>query len=276
MIKKKKKTSKMVKKVSKKRTKPKVKAKARQKATKMTDAAVITMVVDESGSMMHLQDATIAGFNEYVSALQCDLKDMNTYFSATTFDTRGIRKLQVGVPINEAVKLSIANYVPNGGTPLLDAVGAAITATEEVVKQQNGTKIVVVIQTDGEENSSQKYNLATIKTMIEERQAKGWQFVFIGAGINAFADATKMGINAGSTMSYGANDANTRAVFAATANNTQAFARGMCANMTYSAGQSVRAGEDPTITLQKLGKVTRVNPDQKPIDDLDLTDRAGI
>lgn len=228
-----------------------------KKHAKTPETAVITMVVDESGSMCHLYDATVAGFNEYITTLQKDLKG-KSYFSAITFDTRGIRKLQVGMPISEAVKLGRHNYNPTGGTPLLDAVGSAIVATDEVMKKEGGTKAIVVIQTDGEENSSKEYNLESLKVAIEQRQGQGWQFVFIGAGINAFADASKMGIAAMNTMSYSADTIGTQATFGATAGNTSGYARGLMANMNYTAAQSHAAGEDKKILRAKMmaaGKV---------------------
>lgn len=202
---------------------------------------------------MHpLRDATMSGFNEYVDTLKRDLGDGRVYFSAITFDTKGVRKLQVGAPIKNAISLHHENYRPAGGTPLLDAVGKAILATEEVMTQQKGTKVIVVIQTDGEENASREYDLAQIKEMIETRQAKDWQFVFIGAGINAFADGVKMGIISANTMSYGADPVHTRSTFAATASNTRMFSAGLSASMNYSGPQSEASGEAADITAAKL------------------------
>lgn len=229
-----------------------IKAKKKHAHTKIPESVVITMVVDESGSMAHLYDATVAGFNEYVTTLQKDKMAARSYFSAITFDTRGIRKLQVGANLNEAIKLGRHNYQPTGGTPLLDAVGVAIAATDQVMAAEEAKKAIVVIQTDGEENSSREQNLSAIKVMIEERQAKGWQFVFIGAGINAFADASKMGIHALNTMSYSADATGTQNVYAATAHNSTLFGSGLTVSMNYSEGQSRSAGEKPEILRAKL------------------------
>lgn len=236
--------------------------------------AVITMVVDESGSMNPVWDATIIGFNEYVSSLKSDLKG-KSYFSAITFDTRGIRKLQTGAPIKDAIVLTKQNYVPSGGTPLLDAIGAAIKATDEVNAKEKCNKQIVVIQTDGEENASREYNLASIKQMIEERQGKGWQFVFIGAGINAFLDGVKMGITAINTVSYSKDINGTRAMFRATAGNTSGLIHGLNATMAYSAEQSAAVGECASITRAKMAhtdaKPVAPVPGFSPINDLSLT-----
>lgn len=224
----------------------------------MSETTVITMVVDESGSMARLRDATQDGFNEYVQSLQVSMKDEAVYFSAILFDTRGIRKLQVGAPLKDAVKLTVDNYTPTGGTPLLDATGRAIAATDEVMVTHQGTKAIVVVQTDGEENSSQVYTLAVIKTMIEERTAKGWQFVFMGCGIDAYKSGSGMGFSVGTTVSYGATGQNTRSTFAATASNATAYASGRSASMAYADAQKFAAGDmhynpkkDEKFTLKK-------------------------
>lgn len=211
----------------------------------------VTMVVDESGSMEHLAAATMDGFNSYVDALKRD--GATGLFSAFKFNAfGGVKTLQCGATISEAMHLSPVNYQPNGGTPLLDAVGEAIRSTDAMMVNYDVKRAIIVIQTDGEENASRSHSLPQIKQMIEERQTKGWQFVFIGAGINAFADATRMGIYAMNTMSYLNNAAGTRAVFNAMAQNTQSYAQGQMMNMGFSAQQSAASGESAAILKQKL------------------------
>lgn len=222
------------------------------KATAKPGSFVITMLLDESGSMGMVAPQTISGFNEYVTALQKEESDVPTYFSAIKFDSRGVRILQKGVKLANAITLSSENYQPMGGTPLLDAIGRTIQATDEVAGKEMADKIVLVIQTDGAENESREFDIAKIKGMIEERQAKGWQFVFIGAGINAFADATRMGIAAVNTMSYGRDAKATAAMFAATASNTAGLRSGSLTGMGYSMTQSMASGEDAAITSAKL------------------------
>ena len=226
------------------------------------DSVVITMVVDESGSMAGLFEATCAGFNEYVSSVQRDLKDTTATFSAITFDTTDIRILQKGVDLKDAIKLDRNNYNPNGGTPLLDAVGQAITATDSVMVTRKANKAIVVVQTDGQENASQKYKLADIKVMIEQRQSKGWEFVFIGAGINAFDDAVKMGINTINPMSYTPDAAGTRATFSAMASNTAGYSSGHRPTMNFTLAQSVASGEDGGIIAAKMAQMS--NSEKRP------------
>lgn len=225
---------------------------AKTKKTADPKKTVITMLIDESGSMQALFQPTCDGFNEYVTTVSKKLSKDNTYFSAIKFDSNGIRKLQVGTPIAQAVHLSSENYRPNGMTPLLDAIGKAIAATDEVVAKEKAENVIMVVQTDGHENCSVEYNLQSIKQLVENRTGQGWQFVFMGAGINAFEDATKMGFSGAATMSYGRDAGATRAMFGATASNTAFYATGMSANMNYTAAQSKAAGEDVDITRAKL------------------------
>lgn len=248
----------------KKAVKTAVKKPEPKKAKKLSSVAV-TMVVDESGSMTMLFDATVAGFNEYVSTLKQDTKTP-CYFSAITFDSAAIRKHQTGAALKDAMTLSRDNYKPGQWTPLLDAIGEAIKLTEKVMANKAAQKAIVVIQTDGQENSSKEFKLQQIKQMIEERQAKGWQFVFIGAGINAFADATSLGIEALNTVSYSPDAKGTRATFAATAMNTNSMRSGLTASMSYSRGQTMAAGESDVIWQQKVGSMAVAgDPKLKPI-----------
>lgn len=216
---------------------------------------VVTMVVDESGSMAGLVDSTINGFNEYVATLKVRLSEDPVYFSSILFDTRGIRKLQVGAPIFEAILLSRTNYSPTGGTPLFDAIGKAIIATDEVAGKNLADKAIIVIQTDGEENSSHEFSLEKIKVMIEERQAKGWEFVFIGAGIDAYKQGSQMGFTAQNTMSYEASTHGTRSTFAAMASNSVNYASGIASNMAFSSLQKKAVGDKYVDELDLTSKV---------------------
>jgi hypothetical protein len=236
-----------------KKAKKTAKAKTKEHQRPKRESVVVSMLLDESGSMGLLRDATISGFNEYVGGLRKSLSEHDVHFSALKFDSPGgVVKLQVGVPIKAAIELTHHNYCPRGGTPLLDAVGRTIQATDEVAGKNKATKIIVVIQTDGAENSSQDFKLDQIKQMVEERQGKGWEFVFIGAGINAFEAGLTMGVYAGSTMSYGATGQATMDVFGETALNTANFATGATQNMNYTAAQSLASGEDINITRAKM------------------------
>lgn len=152
-----------------------------------TRDSVIQIVLDKSGSMENLRDEMIVSYNKFIA----DQKKNNVQakVSLTMFDTNFINvydnKLLKHVP-----KLTRDTYDPSGSTALLDAVGDAIDRLVEV----NPEKVVFVIVTDGEENSSHKFTLSTIKGKIERATRKGWQFVYLGSNQDAFAEAGGLGI----------------------------------------------------------------------------------
>lgn len=231
----------------------KKKTKAPAKTPKVKkQSVVISMLLDESGSMTHLLDSTISGYNEYLDTLRTDLAKDDVHFSVIKFNSNGITKLQIGAAIKDAIRLDTENYVPRDMTPLHDAIGRTIQATDEVAGKNKADKIIVVIQTDGAENHSTEFNLQKIKHMIEERQGHGWEFVFIGAGINAFATGTQMGIAAMNTMSYGNDAHSTSVMFGESAKNSVNYARGLTGTMAYTSAQSKAAGESPAILRAKM------------------------
>jgi len=89
-------------------------------------------------------------------------------------------------------------FQPNGQTALLDAIGKTINSIES----NEDNKVIVVIITDGEENSSIEFNKQKINEMISEKKEKGWEFVFLGANQDAIQEAGKLGIGADSSLTY--------------------------------------------------------------------------
>lgn len=107
------------------------------------------------------------------------------------------------VPIADVPVLSDADLVPRAGTPLIDAVCIAINIAKQDFADQD--RVVMTVMTDGAENSSKEFSLAQLRDLIKERSAAGWDFVFLGAEIDAYADARRFGLDVGATMSYAAS-----------------------------------------------------------------------
>jgi uncharacterized protein YegL len=156
----------------------------------------VVFLIDKSGSMANKTADVIGGFNEYLKKLQ---KDGNDYaLSVILFDTE-VTNLVSGKSPSDIQPLNTQTYMAGGGTALLDAVGDGLK------EYKLEDKTLVIIMTDGQENSSRRYSLKEIKANVEQAQEKGaWSFVYLGAGVDAFAEAGGMGIPVGNTMVYNA------------------------------------------------------------------------
>lgn len=189
------------------------------------DNLLITFVLDETGSMEEIRDDTIGGFNTYIEGLQKDYAahpEASVAFSLVKFDSNRVEKVYVNESIDKVVRLSRETYKPGAMTPLIDASVKAIRATEEALKSKTDPcNVLVVIQTDGQENASREFKLEDLQDLVKEKTAKGWQFVFLGAGFDAFGTAHDIGIPMANTLSY--NTATSPQTFATVLDNTSAY-----------------------------------------------------
>lgn len=209
----------------------------------MSDKTLVTFILDKSGSMGMIIPATLEAFNAYLDELKRGDTDID--FTLVQFDTTGLEKTWHEVPVKDVPGLSTENYRPAGGTPLIDAVYKTIRALEKAVENKTTPpKVVVCIQTDGEENSSRDHTWSELKELIGQKQAEGWQFNFMGAGIDAYDQAGKMGLGVGQTMSYDPSKlATTRAAFQAQAMNTTLYASGIVCSTSYNTAQKIMSGD---------------------------------
>lgn len=164
---------------------------------------LVSVVLDESGSMSIVRAKTIEAYNEYISGL----KSSGDPFLVTLakFDSIGIQSGSVcridyrNLPVADVPQLDEAHYGPRGNTPLYDAVGETIT---ELDKDVRGRDVIMLIMTDGENNDSHTYSAEQVKGMITEREKRGWTFIYLGANQDAWRVGDTMGISANSTRSY--------------------------------------------------------------------------
>lgn len=163
-----------------------------------------TYLLDRSGSMVRIWDATVEGFNGYKND-QAN-QDGVSYMSLITFDGSSLDVVYRATPCSEIPDMDPKGKIrPRGSTPLLDAIGTAVSEADKWVKRSSFTgKVLIVINTDGQENASIEYTLENVRALIKQRTDEGWEFAFMGAGIDAFSDAKSLGIGRQSTMSYDA------------------------------------------------------------------------
>ena len=195
----------------------------------------ITVVLDRSGSMSSLSDEVIGAFNSFVD----EQKQVagTAVFSLIQFDDQYEVYLDA-VELGKVGHLDRTTYVPRGLTALYDAVGTAIVATGKRLaamdEAERPEKIVFLIQTDGAENASSRYDGRTIQAMIRhQRENYAWEFVFLGANIDAGSVAADLVIDQGRAMQYANNADGTRAAFASVSDNLARFRRGGKKDMSY-------------------------------------------
>lgn len=156
----------------------------------------IVFILDESGSMFGLKSDTIGGFNSLIEKQKSEKGE--AVVSTVLFNTES-RVLHDRTPLERIGKMTDKDYCPEGCTALLDAVGEAVHHIGNVHKYARPEDVpertVFIINTDGMENASRKYNISKVKKMISRQQEKyGWEFVFLGANIDAAETAESIGI----------------------------------------------------------------------------------
>lgn len=205
----------------------------------MKDATHIAVLLDRSGSMGEVKAETISGFNHFLKE-QKSAGD-NATLTLVQFDSEGIDTVFNAKPIKDVPDLTPETYEPRSWTPLLDALGKTINDTgthlANTSESERPDKVVFVVITDGQENASREFTRARIKEMINHQSdVYKWQFVYLGANQDAFAEAQGMGMNRDNVANYEAarmNDA-----FAFTTANVARYRRtGVPASLKYSTPQ---------------------------------------
>ena len=176
----------------------------------------IIYILDRSGSMSGLEADTIGGFN---SMMEKQKKTGEKAIVSTVLFDDECEVIHDRVPIEKIEKMTDEQYFVRGCTALLDAVGGAIHHIKNIHKyareEDRPEKTIVVITTDGMENASRKYSREKIARMIKKQQNKyGWEFIFIGANIDAYAEAQKYGIRKDRAVNYVCDGIGTASVFA--------------------------------------------------------------
>jgi hypothetical protein len=181
-------------------------------STKNKKNFIVSFILDRSGSMESCKSAVISGFKEYINGLKKSKDAVNTRFSLTTFDSESIDHLYTNTPIKEVEPLSNKTFIPRAGTPLYDAVVNTVESlAKEVTEKQ---PVLVVIMTDGEENSSHEHDADCFRDLVKKLKKQGnWTFTFMGANQDSWANAQKWGFDQGNTMDFASSDAGTRSAF---------------------------------------------------------------
>ena len=177
----------------------------------------IVFILDRSGSMQGLEGDTIGGFNAMLEKQK--KQEGEALVSTVLFDNEST-VLHDRVDLQKMEPMTQRDYFVGGCTALLDAVGDAIHHIGNVHKyareEDRPEKTVFVITTDGMENASCKYTYEKVKKMISRQQEKhGWEFLFLGANIDAAKEAARFGIHADRAANYHADRKGTAVIYEA-------------------------------------------------------------
>ena len=207
-----------------------------------TNLTEIIALLDRSGSMSSIAKDVCGGFD----ALIKDQKSApgECHVTVVQFDSGGIDTILENAPVDKVPPLTLE---PRGTTPLLDAIGETIdkvgkrlAATEE---NQRPEKVVFVIMTDGYENASHRYSRDQIKTLIEQQSNQWkWQFSYIGANVDAFAEAATIGIAAAASASFAANTLGVQNAYGSLSKNVRSLRSGQSTVMSYDVNQRQSMG----------------------------------
>jgi hypothetical protein len=175
----------------------------------------INVIIDASGSMSYLTHDTIGNFNTFLAEQK--VVPGEAVFTLCTFNS-DYRLTHDFVKIASVPALTNKTYIPQGGTALLDAMGTTINSVGQKLaampEDERPSKVIFLIITDGHENASRNFNSAQIKEMVSHQRDKySWEFVFMGANIDAIAAGTNLGISMNNTMNYEATKGGTHKLF---------------------------------------------------------------
>lgn len=206
----------------------------------------INVIIDASGSMQSLSKDTIGSFNQFLAEQKIVPGD--AVFTLCSFNT-DYKLIHDFVKLAGVPNLDAKAYSPGGGTALLDAMGTTINSVGQKLAAMKETerpsKVIFLIITDGEENSSRTFSLEQIKSMVQHQSdTYSWQFVFMGANIDAFATGGGMGIARGSTLSYNATSVGTKSLYRTVSDGLSDYRLGNNAKVDFF-DQSKETPEDP-------------------------------
>lgn len=196
------------------------------------DYTHLLLIADRSGSMSNIADDMNGGITTLLAEQAAEPGTLRV--DLWTFD----RIVEHIVKAGRATDVPKEVIVPRGSTALNDAVGQAVTELGEsfaaLSENKRPGKVVVVIVTDGEENSSREWRAEQVRALVEKQQdTYSWQFVFLGANIDSFATAGGYGIGRSGTMDFAASSAGVANAFAASSASLRSYRGGATSSISY-------------------------------------------
>ena len=189
------------------------------------------IILDESGSMQSIKQATIDGFNETaqtIKSTQQQHPEEEHYISFVTFNGMGTKTQLSNQPVGELSEIDATRYRPDANTPLYDAMGFAFQRLRTQLELIKNYHVLVTIFTDGQENASKEFNGEAIKRLVEELKAQQWTFTYIGANHDVQQFARNISIH--NTITFESNSESVGQSLAQERNSRMRFYRNMREN----------------------------------------------
>lgn len=179
-----------------------------------TNLTELVFILDRSGSMSGLESDTIGGFNSLIEKQKSE--DGECFVTTVLFDHEN-EIVHDRIALSEISKMTEKEYYTRGTTALLDAMGTTIKHIEKIQKyarkEDRPEKTLFIITTDGYENASRKFSLKEVKKLVEQKKEIGWEFLFLGANIDAVETARDFGIAEDRAVTYLSDDIGTKTIF---------------------------------------------------------------
>ena len=174
----------------------------------------LVFIIDRSGSMEGFERDTVGGFNSMLEKQKAE--EGEVLVSTVLFDHES-QVLHDRLPLQKVPAMTEKDYRVGGSTALIDAIGGAIRHIRNIHKYARPEDVpahtLFIITTDGMENSSHRYSRDQVKQMIRQQEEKGWEFLFIGANIDAVETAAHIGIRRDRAVNYHADKEGTRVLY---------------------------------------------------------------
>ncbi len=176
----------------------------------------LVFILDRSGSMSGLEGDTIGGYNALLAKQKKEPGD--AVITTVLFDDK-VELLHDRINLKGVIPITDREYFVRGCTAMLDAVGQTIgkigKAQKHTAEEERAEKVLFVITTDGYENSSREYSYEQVKKLIQHQKTKyGWEFIFLGANIDAVETAAQFGISADRAANFHSDSEGTRLNYA--------------------------------------------------------------
>src|SRR5574344_513501 len=156
------------------------------------------LILDESGSMSSIEQATVSGLNETIQSMkhaQEKYPEQEHFVSLMSFNSEGRKYHYDCIPVNDIKLFDGKDYEPNCGTPLYDAIGSGIAKLRRQVTDDD--EVLVTIITDGLENDSYEYDFKAVTSLMDKMKSRGWMITYIGANQDAIKTAHELHIDNG-------------------------------------------------------------------------------